>query len=217
MLRDTGSAEVVGDAADRDDQSIVGYRALGRDRASFVVECRGQPNSFPLAIEPDHLAEAVAEAVPMRLREVVELMLARVQTAGGNCMQERLPQMHARTFHERNARAPAPSKAVAQPRGELKACSSSPNDYNAVKHCRVEPFRQAVGHGSSPSRHTGVTKPDYRRGIGCDRPALTDVLGQVLALDGGPPRNSAGFLFSAKQISSPPTQTLCDTSALREG
>src|SRR4029079_14404429 len=81
MLRDTGSAEVVGDAADRNYQSIVGYRALGRDRASFLVRGRGQPNFFALAIEPDHLAEAVPEGVPMRLREIVELMLARVQAA----------------------------------------------------------------------------------------------------------------------------------------
>jgi hypothetical protein len=82
------------------------------------------------AIEPDHLAQAVTEPVPMRLGEVVQLVLAGVHAAGRRFVQQRLPKMRAGAFHQRDTRPTAPAKAVAEPGDEL------------------EPRRAAADHGN---------------------------------------------------------------------
>jgi hypothetical protein len=52
-----------------------------------------KPEGFPQpgSIERDHLANAKAEVVPMRLRKEVDLMHAEIHGARRNLMQQRLP------------------------------------------------------------------------------------------------------------------------------
>ena len=90
-FRRSRSAEIVGHAADGDDQGVIGNAARGRDLAALLVISRPEPDHFCRAVEPDHFAEMVAEMVPMALREIIELVLGRVRAAGGDRMQERLP------------------------------------------------------------------------------------------------------------------------------
>ena len=74
--RGAGRAEIVGDAADRHDQRVVGAaRVAGVISRPSSSSHRRQLELFRRAVEADHLAEAVGEMVPMRLREVVQLVL----------------------------------------------------------------------------------------------------------------------------------------------
>ena len=74
VLLDAGRTEIVGDAADRDHQRIVRYLADRGDRAPLVVELGVELHHPARAVEPDHLAVAKAEAVPVGLGEIVELV-----------------------------------------------------------------------------------------------------------------------------------------------
>jgi hypothetical protein len=60
-------AEVIGDAADRDHQRVVADAPRRGDLTPFVVEHGGEAHELGRTIEPDHLAEAVTETVPVRL------------------------------------------------------------------------------------------------------------------------------------------------------
>ena len=90
-FRRSRSAEIVGHAADGDDQRVIGNAAGSGDLAAFLVMGRPEANHFRRAVEPDHLAEMVAKMMPMGLREIIELVLGRVHAAGGDRMEQRLP------------------------------------------------------------------------------------------------------------------------------
>ena len=120
MFRSTRRAEIVRHAADRDHENVVINGARRRDLAPFIIE-RGADMEFPgAAIEPDHFTETVAEAMPMRLGEIVHLMGAGIEAAGGDFVQQGFPQMRARAFHQRDARFSFPAQPVAEPGHELK-------------------------------------------------------------------------------------------------
>ena len=87
VLRDTRRVEVVRDTADRDDQRIVTERPRRRDLPSFLVLRGGDPHLLLFTIEPDHLAKAITEVMPVCLREVIELVPARIHAARRNGMQ----------------------------------------------------------------------------------------------------------------------------------
>src|SRR5690606_11446542 len=73
---DARRSEIIGDAADRDDESVVMEAPRRRDLAALFVIGRGDLHLLLLAIEADQLPEPVAEMPPMRLGEVIELVLA---------------------------------------------------------------------------------------------------------------------------------------------
>jgi hypothetical protein len=86
-LRDTRRTEVIRDAADVNDQRVVTERPRQRDLPSFVVVRGGDPHFLLCAIEPYHLAKAITEVMPVRLREVIELVPARIHAARRNGVQ----------------------------------------------------------------------------------------------------------------------------------
>ena len=96
MLAHAGRAEIVAEAAHGDDQRVVAEGALRRHLLAFVVEVGRHMHLAPLPVEPDHLADAVAEMMPVRLGEVVDRMRAHVDAAGRDLVQQRLPDMRAR-------------------------------------------------------------------------------------------------------------------------
>ena len=87
ILRDASCPEIIGHAADRDHQRVVSQGARRRDLTPLVVEGGGEANLFSGAIEPDHLAQAIAEGVPMRLGEVVHLVFAGIDAARSHRVQ----------------------------------------------------------------------------------------------------------------------------------
>jgi hypothetical protein len=133
MLLDAGRAEIIGDAADRDDQGVVGNFADRGDRAAFLVELGIELHHPARPIEPDHLAEAEPKAVPVGLGEVIELVPGHVHAAGGDFVQQRLPQMGARLVDERDLGAMTPPELVAEASDELEPAGAAADHDDAVE------------------------------------------------------------------------------------
>ena len=136
VLTHARRAEVVGLAADGDHERVVGEGARRRHLAALVVgEARHVHEALP-AIQADHLADAIAEVVPVRLRQIVQLVRAQVHAAGGDLVQQRLPQMGAALVDEGDVRALALAELVAQARGQLQSASAAADDDDAVQAVR---------------------------------------------------------------------------------
>src|ERR1700751_350359 len=88
---------------------------------------------FLFAIEPDHLAEAIAEAVPMRLGEIVHLVCARIDAARRYAVQQWLPDMGPAAFHQSDGCPPAPAKAIAEAGDQFQPPCSSPHHHDSVQ------------------------------------------------------------------------------------
>jgi hypothetical protein len=121
-------SEIVGDAADRDHQRVVADRAHRGDQAAVLVDIGAEVHQTPGAVERDHLAEAEAEAMPVGLGEIVELVPGNVHAASGDFVEQRLPQMGARLFHQRNVGAAAPAQPIAQPGDQFEPTGPTPDD-----------------------------------------------------------------------------------------
>ena len=126
-------AEIVGDAADRDHQRVVTDRARRRDLAPLVVEGGGEMHLLSGAIEPDHLAEAIAEPVPMRLGEVVHFVFAGIEApAATSCNSGFQRWVRAHSTRVTDARA-APAQAIAEPGDELQPRRAAAHHDDAVQ------------------------------------------------------------------------------------
>src|SRR3989338_6587299 len=91
-----------------------------------------EPDLAPLAIEPVHAPEAVVEMVLVRLGDVINVVLVRVEGPGRDLVQQRLPQVGEVGVHERHVRLPAPAEAVAEPRRELDPAGAAADNDNAM-------------------------------------------------------------------------------------
>src|SRR4029453_14281285 len=106
----------------------------------LVVERGGEANLFSGTIEPDHLAEAIAEGVPMRLREVVHLVFARINPPRGPRVQERLPEMSPGTFDQSDRRPLAPAEAIAELCDQFKSRGAATDHDDAVQRFLARDF-----------------------------------------------------------------------------
>jgi hypothetical protein len=86
------------------------------------------------AIEARHVAAAVPEAMPVRLREVIHFVFAGIEAARRNRVQQRLPEMGTRAVDQRNRRQRATAKTIAEPGGELEGRGASTYHHDPV-HC----------------------------------------------------------------------------------
>ena len=82
-----------------------------------------------------HLADAEAEVVPVRLRQVVHLVRAQVHAAGGDLVQLGLPDMGAVLVDQRDVGRAALAQRVAEARGQLQAAGTAADDDDAVPGC----------------------------------------------------------------------------------
>ena len=115
------------------DQRIVGNGARRRDLAPLLVMGRAEPHHLRRPVETDHLAEVIAKMVPMRLGEIVELVLGRVHAAGRHRMQQRLPQMRAAALDQRDIGQSAFAQPVAKTGDKLETRRSAANDDDPVQ------------------------------------------------------------------------------------
>jgi hypothetical protein len=81
MLADARRAEVVALAAQRQHQRVITEHTIGRDLAAFGVQVGCYAHLAPLPVQRRHLADAVAEVVPVRLRQVIHLVRTQVHAA----------------------------------------------------------------------------------------------------------------------------------------
>ncbi|MBS1217117.1 MAG: hypothetical protein H6R21_250 [Proteobacteria bacterium] len=95
MLLGARRAEVVGAAAHGNDQGVVRNLPLTDQQAPLVVMSRRDAYHAAPAVEAGHAAQLETEVVPAGLCEVIEGVQVDIHAAGGNFVQQRLPQMRA--------------------------------------------------------------------------------------------------------------------------
>jgi hypothetical protein len=91
MLAHSRGAEIVTFAADGDDQRIVAKTAPRRDLMALLVDVRRERDFAALPIEPGHLADTVTKAMPVRLRQEIDLVHGEIHAPGGDLMQQWFP------------------------------------------------------------------------------------------------------------------------------
>src|SRR5206468_744929 len=136
MLFRTGRTEIVGLAADRDDQRVIGELALRRHLVSVLDEWRDRDGTM-LPVETDHLADPIPKEMPVRLREIVGFVNPESHAARGDFMQMRFPEMRSRLFDQRDVRPIALAELVTHPRGKLEPTGATADDDNAVQRPRA--------------------------------------------------------------------------------
>lgn len=134
------------------EQALGGLRQARRQRgqdAAGVVVRGGHVDLAAFAVQRGHGADAVAEAMPVRLRQVVDLVRRHVHAAGGNLVQLGFPDVHTFALDQRDVdAAPQP---VAQARGELQPARATADDDDAVARALYVPG----GCGAHPSNRIG--------------------------------------------------------------
>ena len=86
-----------------------------------------------VAVEAGHLADAIDEAVPVGLRQVVDLVHAQVHAAGGDLVQQRLPEVRALPVDQRDAGLAALAELVAQAGGKLEPAGAAADNDDAFR------------------------------------------------------------------------------------
>jgi len=86
-----------------------------------------------VAVQAHHLAQAVAEPVPVALRQVVGGVHVQVDAAGGDFVQVRLPEVRARFLDQRDVGQTLFTQGVAQPGGQLQSAGAATDDDDAVE------------------------------------------------------------------------------------
>ncbi len=135
VFRGARGTEIVGHAAGRHHEEIIGQRCRRRDFAVLVVVHRGELQQLRGPVDTDHLAETIDEMMPMRLGEKIQFVLGPAQTAGRDGMQQRLPQMCAGLLDKDALRLPALAERVAQSGHEFKSGRAAADHHNARRRC----------------------------------------------------------------------------------
>ena len=104
-------AEIVGGRAHREDQRIVGNRADGRDLTPLGIVARGELDRARATVESCHRADTIAEMMAVGVVEIVHRMVADIEAASGDLVQQRLPDMSAGLVHEGDVSLAFPAPA----------------------------------------------------------------------------------------------------------
>jgi hypothetical protein len=116
ILCDAGYTEVVADAADTEHQRVVGYAARRQNFAAVVIVYRVERKLMSRAIESRNGALTKAKAMPVRQREIVGGVRVGVHAAGGDFVQQRLPDVRLESIDQRNLGLAVPAQLVAKRR-----------------------------------------------------------------------------------------------------
>src|SRR5262245_47637576 len=151
MLAHTGGAEIVALAAHCHNERIVTKAALRRDLAALVINVGRHLDFASLPIEANHLANAIAEAMPMRLRQEVDFVDREIHTSGGDLVQQGLPKMSARFVDQGDISELAPAEPVTQLGHKLESAGAAADHNDSVKVGALAP-----SHFQAPSRQSAA-------------------------------------------------------------
>ena len=85
------------------------------------------------AVEANHLAVAIAKAVPVALRLIGKLVAARIHAAGCDLVQERFPDVRACAIDERDFGLAGAAELVAELRREFETARTTSDDDDAIR------------------------------------------------------------------------------------
>ena len=165
-LGGAGGAEIVGDAADRHDERVIGDAGGGGDLAACFVMGGAEEEALIRAVQAGDVAEAVGEMMPVGLGEVVELVVGAREAAGGDGVQEGFPEMGAVALDEGDAGLAAAAERVAELGDELESGGPAPGD-DDVREIGAGDARRRLGCGDAGRRH-GSTPCRLPSRVGAD-------------------------------------------------
>lgn len=137
VFRSALGAEVVGGAADGDHQGVVGDVALGNQFNAILVHQCGQADPLAGAIQALHAAELEFEVVPLRLGDVVQLVLGGVERAGGDFVQQGFPDVGEVGVDQGDLGLAAFTQGAAETGGELQPAGAAADDHDAMGHVDI--------------------------------------------------------------------------------
>ena len=115
------------------------------------------------AVEADQLADAVAEMVPVGLGQIVQRVVVEVHAAGGDLVQQRLPQMGARLVDQRDLGLAALAQLVAEAGHQLEPAGAAADDDDPRQGGRGAARGRGVGGGRVGAGHERFLAPGSRR------------------------------------------------------
>jgi hypothetical protein len=133
MLLHAWGAEVVAPTAHSHHQGVIAEGACRGDLATLVVETGRKEYFLLIAIKAYHLADPVAEMMPVRLRQVVDGMAANIHAASRYLVQKRFPDMRPRALDQRHLGFPVAAKPVSQLGHKLQPCCTAANNHNLME------------------------------------------------------------------------------------
>ena len=151
-------AEIVADAAEGQHQHVVVDAPLRHRAVAVNARDGGQHQLVRRPIQPVHLALHEAEAMLAGMAEIEDRVLGRDQRAGGDLMQQRLPDMGEVDVDQDDLGQPGPTQAVAELRCQHEATSAATDDDDLLQR-HLPSFRAASGRPYTSS--------------GCGRSVLT--------------------------------------------
>src|SRR5262245_50371792 len=161
MLLGPWRAKVVAEAADGNDQGVVSHRLPLGDNETLLVAKRGNMHQPALTVDPAHLTDAVAKTMPVRLSQIIELVHADVHAAGRDFMQQRLPQMRALFFDQRDGGFAASAELVAEPGDKFEPARTTADHDDLVQVCaRAIPRPIEIGTFRCCINFTGLRHDD---------------------------------------------------------
>jgi hypothetical protein len=131
MFGHAGGAEIIDAAADGDDEYIVVDASRRHDLDTGLVMHGPDQYLLCASVESDHLAVSITEAVPVRLREVVELMHVEIDGSGCEFVQVRFPKVRATALDQDDLGAAFATELVAESGDELQAACATADDHDA--------------------------------------------------------------------------------------
>ena len=130
MLMHAGRAEVVGAAAHRNHQLVIGKTPTRYQFAAIGCIDGGQQNLACLTVQAAHLAGLVGKVGIGGLGKISGLLLGQITGAGGNRVQHGLPDMGGVAVHQRH-RVDAFALELAQGRGHFQPRHATAHDHDA--------------------------------------------------------------------------------------
>ena len=130
MLMHTGRAEVVGTAAHRNHQLVIGKTPTRHQLAAIGCINGGQQNLACLTVQTAHLAGLVGKVGIGGLGKISGLLLGQIASAGCNRVQHGLPDMGGVAVHQRH-RVNAFTLELAQGRSHLQPRHTTAHDHDA--------------------------------------------------------------------------------------
>src|SRR5205807_9516998 len=114
MLRYAGNTKVVAHAADAEEQRVVGQSARGQDLFAVVERHCAKLELMSSSIETGNRALTETKMMPMRERQVVDIVHIDVHSPRGDLVQQWLPNVRRELIDQRDFGRAFSRKLVAQ-------------------------------------------------------------------------------------------------------
>ena len=131
VLANAGRAEIVRLRAHRQHQPVIGHFARRAKLRSAGIAHFGKLDAAPFGVQRLHIAELELVTVAIAMGEVIDLVLASVERAGGHLVQQRLPDVCGRAVDQHDAGLVLRAQGAPQPGGEFQAAGAAANDDDA--------------------------------------------------------------------------------------